>query len=155
MLSAPTSPFGGTFPAGGAQQLNGLSVPRVFEQDAEVFSAFAQGTWNISDTARLTFGGRLATEDKEAIRTLTYTDNAGNELPIDEGFSPNASIGIDNLLGAALQVARHDLAGDRTETNFAPTVNFEWDFSDSSLVYASWARGFKSGGYDVLSLIHI
>lgn len=151
VLSAPTSPFGGTFPAGGAQQLNGLSVPRVFEQDAEVFSAFAQGTWNISDTARLTFGGRLATEDKEAIRTLTYTDNAGNELPIDEGFSPNASIGIDNLLGAALQVARHDLAGDRTETNFAPTVNFEWDFSDSSLVYASWARGFKSGGYDVRS----
>ena len=151
ILSADTSPFGGTFPAGGAQQLNGLSVPRVFRQDAEVFSGFAQATWNISDVYRLTVGGRLAREDKEATRTLTYTDSDGNELPIDEGFFPNASIGIDNLLGAALQVERHDLAGDRRETNFAPSINFEWDFLDDALFYASWARGFKSGGYDVRS----
>ena len=153
VLSAPTSPFGGTFPTGGAQQLNGLSVPRVFEQDADVFSGFAQATWNISDNFRLTFGGRLATEDKEAIRTLTFTDSEGNELPFDDQFSPNVvdGVGIDFLLGSALQVARHDLAGDRTETNFAPAVNFEWDISGETLVYASWTRGFKSGGYDVRS----
>jgi len=48
-------------------------------------------------------------------------------------------------------VGRHNVRGEREENTFAPSASFEYDYNDSSLVYISWARGFKSGGYDVRS----
>ena len=139
------------YPTGGAQQLNGFAAPRTFNQDSDLWSGFLQATWNINDRSRLTLGGRYSSEEKSATRTLTYTDLAGNELPYDDELRPNTTIGIDYILGRVLQVARHNLRGERQENKFAPSATFEYDFNDSSLSYINWARGFKAGGYDVRS----
>ncbi|WP_339669921.1 TonB-dependent receptor [Dasania marina] len=136
---------------GAAQQLRGISVPRYFDQDTEVISTFLQGTWNIESNVRLTLGGRYSYEEKEATRVLTVKDSDGNTVPYDELFIPNTSMGIDYLLGAVFKVARNDLAGKREVEKFAPLVTFEVDISDDVLSYATWTRGFKSGGYDVRS----
>ena len=114
--------------------LRGQQVPRVFSQDSELWSTFAQVTWNIQDDLRLTVGGRYSAEDKEASRKLT-------------GISPLA----DNLLGAIFKVSPHDLKDDRSENNFAPSAIVEYDFNDQVMAYASWTKGNKSGGYDVRS----
>ena len=139
------------FPAGGAQQLNNLIVPREFVQDSELFAGFVQATLSLSDSWRITAGGRLSEEDKDASRVLDFTDADGNVIPFDDSFIPGSEIGLDYILGAVLQVARHDLEGSRTESNFAPLLNVEYDFGVDSLAYATWARGFKSGGFDVRS----
>ena len=114
--------------------LLGQQVPRVFEQDSDLWSAFAQVTWNIQDDMRLTVGGRYSSEDKEASRTLTGIDPA-----------------TDNLLAGIFNVSPHALEDDRSESNFAPSVIFEYDFNDQVMGYASWTQGYKSGGYDVRS----
>lgn len=143
--------FTGIYPAGAAQQLNGFAAPRTFDQDSDLWSGFVQATWNINDVSRLTLGGRYSSEEKSASRTLTYTDLAGNELAYNDSFVPNTFIGVDYILGRVLNVARHDLAGNREESKFAPSATYEYDLNDSSLGYISWARGFKAGGYDVRS----
>lgn len=139
------------YPAGAAQQIVNIAVPREFEQDTTLSSVFFQGTFNLTDRARITLGGRYSDESKEGRRYLTVVDAAGNEIPYDDSFIPGGSMGIDYLLGRILQVARHDLAGDRDESNFAPAATFELDVTDDSMAYVSWTRGYKSGGFDTRS----
>lgn len=31
---------------------------------------------------------------------------------------------------------------------FTPRVSFDYAFSDDNMVYASWSRGFRSGGFN-------
>ncbi|MGI9271541.1 MAG: TonB-dependent receptor [Woeseiaceae bacterium] len=40
------------------------------------------------------------------------------------------------------------VAGSRDKTKFSPEVKLVWDASDNTLVYLSWAEGFKSGSFD-------
>jgi len=97
-------------------------------------------------------GGRYSSEEKSASRVLTFANaTTGAELPFDDTFIPNTSVGVDYLLGRVLQVVRHNVRGDREENKFAPAVTAEHDFNDEVMGYATWTRGFKSGGYDVRS----
>ena len=150
VLSSPGSPLFGVYPAGAAQQLRGISVPREFRQDGELWSAFLQGTWSFTDATRLTVGGRYSYEEKKASRILRAF-NGGSELPYDDLFIPGSYMGIDYLIGAVLQTARHDLRGDREKDNFAPAVIVEHDLNADAMAYASWVKGYKAGGYDVRS----
>ena len=145
-----TNPFDGP-----ANQLVNIAVPRLFTQDSELWSVFAQVTWNIQNNLRLTLGGRYTDEEKEASRALTVSDTSFNELPVNElfipGTIPGTSMGLDYLLARALKVYRHDLSGKRDEDNFAPLINAEFDLNEDVLLYATWTKGYKAGGYDARS----
>ncbi len=154
LLPSAFIPDGGTvsaYPAGAAQQLIDIAVPRSFNQDTSLWSVFLQATWNATDTTRVTFGGRYSTEKKEGSRTLTVVDGDGDEIPYNDLLVPGTDMGIDYLLGRVLQVARHDLSGEREETKFAPSITIQHDLNDDTMTYANWSRGFKSGGYDTRS----
>ena len=43
---------------GALAPLTGTEWDRVYEVDSDLWAVFAQGTWNISDTLRLTLGAR-------------------------------------------------------------------------------------------------
>ena len=131
--------------------LSGLSVPRTFDQDSEIFSAFLQGTWHASDRMRFTAGGRYSYEEKTASRRLTSTDANGEEFAFDDTFIPNTNVGVDYLLGRVFLVSRHQLDGEQERDNFAPSVTAEFDVNEDLMIYATWTRGFKSGGFDVRS----
>lgn len=154
ILPAAFIPEGGTvsaYPTGAAQQLINIAVPRTFSQDTSLWSAFVQATWNATDRTRVTLGGRYSTEKKEGSRTLTVVDGNGDEIPYNDLLVPGTEMGIDYLLGRVLQVARHDLSGEREETKFAPSITLQHDLNDDTMAYANWSRGFKSGGYDTRS----
>jgi iron complex outermembrane recepter protein len=116
--------------------------PRVFTQDSELWSVFAQATWNVSDALRLTAGGRFSDETKTGSRTTLLTNGLGGPL-INAAFYP--------LFSAALGIVPHSLSGERSESNFSPLVNVQYDLTDSTMTYLSWSRGFKSGGFDARS----
>ena len=144
--------FGAFYPAGTGQKLVNISVPRDFGQDTELYSAFLQLNYEITDQFRAIIGGRYSYEEKEGFRKLDYVDRAtGASLPYDEVFFPGASMGIDYLIGRVLQVSRHDVSGERDSSNFAPAITLEFDANSDTLLYASYSRGFKSGGYDARS----
>lgn len=129
-------------PMGSGSAFANTRNPRVFKQDSEMFAAFAQATWNVTDAFRVTAGGRWASENKTGSRRTRLSDAAGVDLP--SGL-------IDVLYNAVFRIQRHSVSGERTEDNFSPLVNLQYDFGNDSMAYLSWAKGFKSGGYDARS----
>lgn len=119
-----------------------LKTVREFYSDSDVASGFLQATANLADSLRLTMGGRYTWERKKGGRKLDFTDLAGNSQPIGE---------VDTVSAISFLAERHDLSGKRTESQFSPLVNIQWDFSDIGMAYATATKGFKAGGFDARS----
>ncbi len=119
-----------------------IRSPRDFKSDSIIASAFMQGTWIINPSWRLTLGGRYTYEKKSGSRKLEFGLPDGSRLPIGE---------TDTAAAVTFAAERHDLKGKRTESQFAPLVNIQWDINDAAMSYFSARRGFKSGGYDARS----
>jgi outer membrane receptor protein involved in Fe transport len=120
-------------------------TPRVFDQDAKSYSAFAQFSWNMNEEFRSTLGMRYTKEEKDASRTLTFTDINGNPLVgAQAALAPAVYRSVFNVRG-------HSLSGSRDEDQFLPSLTFEWSPDDDTMMYLAWSRGAKSGGYDARS----
>jgi iron complex outermembrane recepter protein len=126
-----------------ANLLRGASTQRDFAQDASLYAAFAQATWNMTDTNRLILGGRYSSETKEADRRQYHVAPDGTSLPI------GSYLDAYNLLWAGFKVDPHSIDGDRSESGFDPQIIFQQDLNKTDRLYASYTTGFKSGGYDV------
>ena len=116
--------------------------PRVYSQDSTLYSAFAQATWHINDSWKLTFGGRYTAEDKDGSRVTTLTAGLGG---------PNLPPQVAPLFAAVLGIVPHNISGSRSESTFSPLVNLQYALGSESMVYASWAQGSKAGGFDARS----
>jgi outer membrane receptor protein involved in Fe transport len=128
-----------------------LTQFREFSGDSELYAAFGQGTWSLSDTLRLTVGARYTYEEKTGYREMNVIRTSTGQLDILQGQTANAVFGIDyaNLgeaTGGAFPI--HRLEDDRDEDFITPTVILEWDVSDSTMLYGSASTGAKAGGFD-------
>lgn len=120
-------------------------TPRTLEQTTDTIAAFGQATWSINDSLRLNFGARISKDEKSAARQLAITDIEGNPLP------PETAPFTKGLYAGLFNVTSHDLSDSRSETSFMPSLGLQWDPSENTMTYASYARGVKSGGYDARS----
>jgi outer membrane receptor protein involved in Fe transport len=133
--------LGGIGDAG--DEIRNLGTPRNFSSDTELFSVFLQTTWNITDLFRATFGVRYSYEEKDGSRKLELSDLSTGEIrPVGE---------VDTVVAKNFSAERHDLKGSRSEGNFAPSINLQYDWSDDVMLYTTLSRGYKSGGYDARS----
>lgn len=148
--------------------LPGTAARRAYATESELESIFAQVTWNINDTMRLTLGGRYSEEDKSGSRSIDIVNVQGvspvrdvlGQMPssdVNLGVVYAGGFGIDNNLfnisggtdcGGATDSNGHDLSCDRDESKFTPAVNFQWDATADMMVYVSYTEGFKAGGFD-------
>jgi len=122
-----------------------------FSGDSDLYAAFAQGTWSLTDTTRLTVGARYTYEDKDGFREMNVYRTSTGELDITQGATANAVFGIDYAnLGEATGGAYpiHRLEDNRSEDFITPTVILEWDMSDNTMLYGSASTGAKAGGFD-------
>ncbi len=174
--------FGALGVAGAGEILADTSGGRIAKVDSDVYSAFGQFSYHISDDLTLQVGGRLTHENKEGSRILTTYNIDGSELTGAKRLAPDFlglifqvaesnAYGSDfatlvqelipGPVGAALGAAytptfaffedklgRHPVAGTRSETKFSPDIKLTYDVSDDAMVYASWVKGSKSGGFD-------
>ncbi len=128
---------------------------RAFDQDSDVWAAFAQVTWNISDDLRLIAGGRYTDESKEASRVQSHIaapGYGGSALPAQPN---NALSGAYNTLFGLFSIEPYDpINGDLEESAFTPIITLQKDVGEDSMVYATWTKGFKSGGFDARSNAH-
>jgi iron complex outermembrane recepter protein len=128
-----------------------LSSFRDFSGDSELYAAFAQGTWTLTDTLRLTAGARYTYEDKSGYREMNVLRTSTGQLDITQGATANAVFGIDYAnLGEATNGAFpiHRLKESRSEDFITPTGILEWDVSDNTMLYGSVSSGAKAGGFD-------
>lgn len=135
-----------------APTVGGISQ-KTFEQDADVWSAFAQVNWHITDDLSLTVGARYSDEDKEGSRTLINDGSATSGIPAGAPI-PGAPYGPQQgfeVMLSGLGIFAHDLNDTRNEKQFDPLVNLQYNISDDVMVYASYTEGSKAGGFDMRS----
>jgi outer membrane receptor protein involved in Fe transport len=103
-----------------------------FEQSGNAYAGFGQMNWHLLDRWTLQYGMRLTWEDKQA--TNRRITSAGTGV----AFS-------------ALGIRPFTKSLSRDEFAFTPKVGLIYDWSDNLNLFATWARGFKSGGFNELA----
>lgn len=106
----------------------GLISYGILETNAE--SAFAQGTISFTDWAAFTLGARYQREDRFLIKQFVQATFAGSEpMTVFQFDEPK-----------------------RKQDNVAQRYSIDLRPWDDVLVYLSWARSYKSGSYNIVTL---
>ena len=98
-----------------------LGFDRTVRQEAETVAGFGSATYAFTDKFSVTFGARFSTEDKTlaALRIQADGTISFNEPGISTGFN-----------------------------NFSPKIVLDYQIMQTVLTYASFSKGFKSGGFN-------
>ena len=135
--------FNPTFLALGApfSALGDTSNDRDYTQKSDLISAFAQGELSVTDQLRITAGARFNHEKKSGSRSLAIVQG-----PLSVAPAP-----VVAAVFRALNIEAHSISGKISEDSFNPMVNVQYDATDDLMVYASYAKGTKAGGFDIRS----
>ena len=108
------------------------------EQEGDTIAVFGQLNWHVNENWDVTLEGRYTKEKKDgrSVQFPTAIYTAGPQTP---GPGAGGPAGVFNV---------HDVAGDRSETNFSPGIVIAWHPNDDAMYYASVKKGFKGGGFD-------
>jgi len=108
------------------------------------YAAFGQATWHATDRLALTGGLRYSYEKKWGEFTQTP-------------FGPSLA-GLPPATAAAAQAIRNNFAAPiaisarLSDDALSGTANIAYDFTDNVLGYATYSRGSKSGGLNLVAL---
>jgi iron complex outermembrane receptor protein len=135
---SPPLPPAPALPNSVVAQLIGFGPPlsRVFNRGdvtTTSYAAYFNGTWQMADRWKLGFGARWSTEKKE-VDWLLDGRNSGIFRIGSTGANPANPTPMVN---------------DRTDNFFAPAASLTFALSDSSNLYARYASGYKSGGFNL------
>ncbi|MEH6584160.1 MAG: TonB-dependent receptor [Halioglobus sp.] len=106
------------------------------ENKTTSYAVFGQLTYSFTDRLDLTLGGRYSQDKKDFSLTTSGTE-IGFVL-----LTPDPETGVASPFSAS---------DDETWSNFTPKIALEFAASDALFFYGSYARGFKSGGYNGLA----
>nr|WP_070958714.1 TonB-dependent receptor [Hyphomonas sp. Mor2] len=97
------------------------------------FAIFGEGYFDVTDDLTLTVGLRYTDDQKEVRRIPTFLSQPA--LPAPFGI-------LDPLAGTGTETAQFEETTGRVGFDWAPNL----DFSEDSLFYAFYSRGYKGGG---------
>lgn len=133
----------------------GASTDRSFNQEGDLWAAFAQGTWTLSDELRVTVGGRYTQETKDADRSQLHKAEAAFGGQYQSPVVVDAVSGAYNALWGIFAIEPYEtIVGKLDDSSFTPVVTVEWDANEDTMAYLTWTKGFKSGGFDARSNGH-
>ena len=127
---AETDPF--IDPAGDTPAVSGLDNP--YETNTESWSIFGQLERRLSDRLTGILGARWIRDEKDHMYTVNVVD-----------FIPGTvqRNGNPNILA---EVASY--SGEREDDEFSVRLAMNYDMSEDVMIYGSWNRGVKGGGYN-------
>jgi iron complex outermembrane receptor protein len=106
--------------------------------DTESYSAYGQASIFLSDQWSMTVGGRYTQDTKDAtvyryrlFENVYPGDTADGTVDVSDGQLANS------------------FTDEETWSHFSPRVGVEYQANDDLMIYASYANGFKSGGYNM------
>ena len=110
----------------------GSDLQSDYGSHTKAFAVYAQLDYKLSDALKLTLGGRYTHEKKDIRRYLRVNVDAANGI-----FAPTV---IANIPYGGVPDAKFN--------DFSPAVTLAYEISPEVNVYARYARGFKSGGFN-------
>jgi len=98
-------------------------------QKQHTYGIFGSVDWHLSDTFTLNVGGRY-TREKKRVQVATLAENGCDYDTIYTGLTCNFDFRDSNVSKA-----------------FTPKVGVQWKPDGDTMVYASWSKGLRGGGY--------
>lgn len=112
-------------------------------EKSRTLSGFAALTFHAGERVRINASARYTNVRKEASRTVSFGTD-GDDLLEQYVEVPGAAA----ILGPALGVRLPDFADPkRTDDKLLPAAGVEFDVARDVMVYATYAKGFKAGGF--------
>jgi iron complex outermembrane receptor protein len=145
-----------TFPAG-LLQIDGRN-----DLSTKAYAGFFHVNWKVTDKIGITIGGRYTQEDKKfqgyqtdlngfAYKISGCLDPAAEANTFGAFAAVPAGVTCQQALGfpVAGNPYRYFPAGtnDLTFKQFTPRLGVEYHFTDDLMAYASYSKGFKTGGW--------
>ncbi|WP_374530717.1 TonB-dependent receptor [Novosphingobium sp.] len=120
------------------------------------YAFYGQIDYKVTEQLGITLGGRYTHENKEF--EGFQSDNNGLNYKLAQFFGdPNCAsltpisdaCRIDNGFPNPGQPLRYYIAGvqQKSFSNFSPKVGLQYHPNDDVMVYASWSKGYKTGGW--------
>ncbi|QIB67320.1 TonB-dependent receptor [Kineobactrum salinum] len=112
--------------------------------DNDSSAVFGQLGYQLSDTLSLTLGARYSREKRRFLPQQQIDNVPALYEPFWAGFAETTGGGFlvqENLpLFPEVEVSRSD-------NQFTPSVTLDYQFAEGSLLYLSYSKGFKGGGF--------
>lgn len=105
------------------------------EVKTDSIAAFADVSFDVTDQIAVSVGGRYTSDKREG--TVFRQNYAGIRSPA-----------FGNAAAIPLGAPRTDYTNERTFNEFTPRLSVSYEPYEDLLVYASYSKGFKSGGFD-------
>jgi iron complex outermembrane receptor protein len=105
-----------------------------FDANNESWAGFFEATYDVTDALSVTAGVRYTEDDRTYVRTQTLAGGVPNPtLVCPDGDAPGPN-------GRCVQAKSFDELTPRFIANYT--------FNDNVMVYASWSKGYSSGGFN-------
>lgn len=102
-------------------------------QKVKSYAAFAETYWKVTPTTRITIGGRYTHEEKDFHVSKP-------SVPLAEGGPYSCPDPTSAYAPCANPVLKFN--------RFTPRVSIDQELAEHIMVYGSWSRGFRSGGWN-------
>ena len=138
-------PFGARDTTGTFNASTLFAGNNIITQNDTTWSGFASATIRPIEHFRINLGARYSSIQKRAHRTAA--PGLGDNLASFEGFQ-SLSPAQTAIVARLLATNTADFARpERTDNKFMPSASIQYDLSRDVMIYASYANGFKAGGY--------
>ncbi|MBC2669000.1 TonB-dependent receptor [Novosphingobium piscinae] len=109
--------------------------PTLFDRNAqrvegktESYAVFGDFNWAVADKWRVSFGGRWSHDNKQ----------------LWNGFAPNVLVAPGNNTRSQFAAVG---SGNANFNRFTPKIGVDYRPNSDVMLYASWSRGYRSGGF--------
>ncbi|WP_338424153.1 TonB-dependent receptor [Sphingopyxis kveilinensis] len=148
----------------GLAALDGISdrgsINDVYRQDGENWALFTHNIFHITDKLDFTFGLRYTNDKKKFSASFTNDNTACTTIQgllLDDLQNPSATIRAvaGGLIGLGCQgnstaeLNGVSISDDRSEDEFTGTAILSYKPVDDLMLYASYSRGYKAGGFNL------
>ncbi|WP_332659724.1 TonB-dependent receptor [Brevundimonas sp.] len=155
-MSPPPSPLAATGPG----FIVGQGFEDVYDQESTSFAIFTNNSWHVTDAFDITLGLRYTLDDKslEGLQTNTNGNGATCGAALANAGAIGAVLGAANtptILGNFCLPWSNAAYNNRTvsesfdDGELSGTIKASYRLNPSILTYVSYARGYKSFGYNL------
>ena len=124
-----------------------VAAPTTFaalsQQDAQTYSAFGTVLWNVTDRLRATVGLRYIGVDK------TIDQSPQSLGVLSDGLLPNARDFQPFNPVAMMPVDFVQVTQSIFDDDVLPSLDIQYDLTETTNVYFSFGQGFKAGGFSL------